>query len=207
MLDAGYGQQVPLPLAQGGTGSTSKNFVDLSTTQSVAGAKTFTNGIGPINTGFTSFATGGAVNLLNASSGAVGATVSGSIYWAALLIPMNVTLTGVIFTVGTGGTDKWIGALYNSSGALIANTLLTGTTSGTSATKQAIPFTGTVAVSGPSVYYIALQSNGATNTYRAFANTVEGFITGSTTGSFGTLPSITPGTTYTANIGPFASTY
>ena len=34
----------PLPLAQGGTGSTTKNFVDLSTNQTVAGVKTLSNG-------------------------------------------------------------------------------------------------------------------------------------------------------------------
>jgi len=35
----------PLPLAQGGTGSTTQNFVDLTSTQSVAGTKTFTGEI------------------------------------------------------------------------------------------------------------------------------------------------------------------
>jgi hypothetical protein len=35
----------PLPVAQGGTGSATQNYVDLTTTQTVAGAKTFTNNI------------------------------------------------------------------------------------------------------------------------------------------------------------------
>ena len=39
------GLTTPLSIGQGGTGSSTKNFVDLSTNQSVAGYKTFTSGI------------------------------------------------------------------------------------------------------------------------------------------------------------------
>jgi hypothetical protein len=39
------GLTTPLSVAQGGTGSTAKNFVDLSTTQSIGGSKTFSNQI------------------------------------------------------------------------------------------------------------------------------------------------------------------
>lgn len=43
----------PLPLAQGGTGSATKNFVDLTTGQTVAGAKTFTSALVANATGAT----------------------------------------------------------------------------------------------------------------------------------------------------------
>jgi hypothetical protein len=39
------GLTTPLSISQGGTGSSTKNFVDLSTSQSIAGYKTFTSGI------------------------------------------------------------------------------------------------------------------------------------------------------------------
>jgi hypothetical protein len=36
---------VPVPISKGGTGSATQNFVDLSSTQAVGGAKTFTGGV------------------------------------------------------------------------------------------------------------------------------------------------------------------
>lgn len=166
------------------------------------------NGITPVHTGFTAFGTGGMINTLNVSSGTSVTMVAGTIYWAAVFIPFTVTLTGVIVSVGTtGGTDLWIGSLYSNSGTLLANSVLTGTTAGTANTKQKLAFTSTATVLGPSVYYIALQSNGTTAKFLSFPNATEGFVTGSVTGTFGTLPTITPGTTYTQNVGPFANTY
>jgi hypothetical protein len=53
-----------LPVANGGTGSTTQNYVDLTTAQTAAGAKTW-SGLGTFNAGITS--TGAVVNL-NASS-------------------------------------------------------------------------------------------------------------------------------------------
>ncbi len=126
---------------------------------------------------------------------------------------MNITVSGVIFTVGSaGGTDKWIAALYNSAGTLLGNSDTAGITMGSSALKQKFSFTGgtgsgPVAVPGPAAYFIGLQSNGTTANFRGFINATEGFITGSATGSFGTVLSITPGTIYTVHVGPFASTY
>ncbi|MFI9271876.1 right-handed parallel beta-helix repeat-containing protein [Kitasatospora sp. NPDC052896] len=166
------------------------------------------NGITPVHTGFTAFGTGGMINTLNVSSGTSVTMVAGTIYWAAVLIPFTVTLTGVMVSVGTtGGTDSWIGVLYNSTGSVVANSTLSGTTAGSANTKLKLPFTSTATVLGPAVYHIALQSNGTTAKFLAFGSGSEGFVTGSTTGVFGTLPTITPGTTYTAGTGPFANTY
>lgn len=205
----------PLPLAQGGTGSATKNFVDLSSAQTaIAGAKTFTNaltpagGMMPTVAGFTSFGTGGAVNTLNATSGTNKTLVAGTIYWAAVYIPFNVQLTGLIFSAGTtGGTDLWIGGLYDAAGSLAASSSLSGTTAPTANSKKKFPFVSACTALGPSVYYITLQSNGTTATALMFSNSAEGFVTGSTTGSFGTLPSIAPGTSFTPTVGCFASTY
>jgi hypothetical protein len=121
---------------------------------------------------------------------------------------MNVTLTGIILSIGsTGGTDNFIAGLYDSAGALLASSSLSGILAGTTGTKQKFVFTAPVTVVGPGTYYAAVQSNGTTAKFLAMSNATEGFVTGSVAGTFGTLPSITPGTTYTASIGPFASTY
>ncbi|GAB2696003.1 beta strand repeat-containing protein [Kitasatospora kifunensis] len=166
------------------------------------------NGITPVHAGFTAFGTGGMINTLNVSSGTPVTMTAGTIYWAAVFVPFTVTLTGVMVSVGTtGGTDLWIGSLYNSAGTVIANSSLAGTAAGSANTKMKLAFTSTATVLGPAVYYCALQSNGSTAKFLGFGNGSEGFVTGSTTGTFGTLPTITPGTTYTAGVGPFANTY
>jgi len=162
----------------------------------------------PITAGFVSFGTGGMPNVLNVTSGTSVTTVAGTIYWAAIPVLWNVTLTGIIFSVGsTGGTDKFIAGLYNSAGTLLANSDLAGITVGTANTKQKYVFASATTISGPGTYYVAIQSNGTTAKFLAFSNVTEGFVTGSTTGSFGTLSSMTPGTTYTASVGPYATLY
>lgn len=166
--------------------------------------RTFT----PISPGFVSFGTGGMPNVLNVTSGTSVTTVAGTIYWAAIPVLWNATITGIILSVGsTGGTDKFIAGLYNSAGVLIANSDLAGITVGTANTKQKYVFTSATMVNGPGTYYVAVQSNGTTAKFLAFSNATEGFVTGSAAGSFGTLPSITPGTTYTVNVGPYATLY
>lgn len=205
----------PLPISQGGTGSSSQDFVDLSSSQpSIGGAKTFmsaltpSGGITPTISGFTAFGVGGQIDILNTTSGASTAMVAGSIYYGAALIPYNCVLTGIMATVGgTGGTDSWIGALYDSGGTLVANSITSGMTVAAANTKMNMPFTSTCNVVGPAVYYIAIQSNGNTAKFQALNNTLEGFVTGSATGVFGVLPSIAPGTSYTQAAAPFANTY
>lgn len=163
----------------------------------------------PVTGGFTSFATGGSANLLNSTSGGSLATVAGTFYYAALWIPFNVTLTGLIFTTGNvGGTDSWVVALWPiAGGSALANSSLSGIAAPAANTKKLYAFTGTVPVAGPAVYLAGFQSNGTTAKYMGFNNAVEGFATGSVAGVFGTVPSLTPATTYTSSVGPFATTY
>jgi hypothetical protein len=135
--------------------------------------------------------------------------VAGTFYYAALYIPFNVTLTGIQVATGSvGGTDNWIVALWPiAGGSALANSALAGIAAPSSNTKKTFAFTGTVGVTGPGVFIVGLQSNGTTAKFLAFNNAVEGFATGSVAGSFGTVPSLSPATTYTANVGPFANTY
>lgn len=161
--------------------------------------------------GFTTFGTGGGINTLNTTSGTDTVAVVGTIYWAAVYIPVSITVTGVTYTTGaTNGAGNVIGALYNSAGTLVSNSALAGTAVSASQLKQQLTFVGAggaVAITGPGVYYIALQFSATTAKFKSFSNALESFVVGSVTGSFGTLPSITPGTTYATGVGPYASTF
>jgi len=136
--------------------------------------------------------------------------VAGTTYWAEVFIPRNVTLTGVgVLNGATVGTDEWIVALYDSDGgAVVANSALAGTTSSGANAFQEIAFTSTYAAVGPARYWVALQSNGTTDTLRTIAaSTYVDVLTKSATGTFGTLPSLTVPTTFTANVGPIGYVY
>lgn len=176
------------------------------TNKTISGASNTITGITQVGTPWTVWYAGNAGNLLNSTSGTSTAPVAGSIYWAQVYIGANCTITGITYSIGTASGGNVIAALYNSSGTLLGNTALAGTLVGTLSTKQSIPLTSTVAVTGPGSYFIALQFSSTTPRFLTFA-TAEKFVVGSTTGTFGTLPSITPGTTFTAGVGPFAATY
>lgn len=129
--------------------------------------------------------------------------VAGSIYYSEVNIGYPAVLTGLGVKVGaTGGTDDWNVGLYSSAGALLATSILTGTVAGTAATWQQIPFTATYTLTQGGVYFLALQSNGTTATFEALNAPTSPTFTGSKTGGFGTWTSITPPTTYTADVGP-----
>lgn len=134
--------------------------------------------------------------------------VAGSIYYSSINIGFPAVLTGISVKVGsTGGTDTWIVGLYSPTGVLLANSTLSGTTAGTASTWQQLPFTATYNLTQPGTYFLALQSNGTTATFGSRNAPTSPTLTGSKTGSAGTLTSITPPTTYTANLGPRALVY
>ena len=132
-------------------------------------------------------------------------------YYAALFIPFTVTLTGIIASVPTAeaNTDKWNAAIWPAAGgAALANSFLSGTACPNNVAEDfALPFTGTVMIPGPAVYFAGIQSNGDTCRLEVFNNNVEGFATGDTAGTFGTVISLTPPSTYTASVGPMLKTY
>lgn len=156
--------------------------------------------------------------------------VSGTIYYTQINIGATYTptprgstisqqsfqLNGINIPIGTGGTDTWYVGLWDSSGTLVAQCATAGVTAGTSNTIQQIPFYGssgsgsaaTPVTVTSGTYYMGLQSNGTTATFKALNSPVWPFATGSQAGSAGTLAAITsPATTYTQNLGPMASLY
>lgn len=136
--------------------------------------------------------------------------VAGKIWASQLFIPANATLTGACVLNGaTVGTDKWVFALYDSSGALVANTAVAGVTTATASKYQCIAFTATVQVAGPMSYYIAVQGNGTTDNFQSYAtaSVPTNYGTTAQTGVFGTLAAITPSITFTAAQGPIMMVY
>jgi len=136
-------------------------------------------------------------------------TVAGTRYYSSVIVGNPALLTGVnVLVGGTGGTDEWLVELHGPTGVLLATSNISGVTAGTANTWQQIPFTATYNLTVPGTYFVALQSNGTTATPATYAApTNPGLLTGSATGTFGTGASITPPTTYTANVGPIVALY
>lgn len=151
------------------------------------------------------WATGGAPT--SATAGNDTACSNGDRYWVSLQVPGPILLTGLSYLIGSvGGTDKVIVELHNNAGTLVATSALAGATVGTAANLQSVAFTSTYTAQ-PGRYFAAVQFNGTTAKFRTYNIPGSAFITGTVAGTFGTSAAITPGTTFTANIGPICSTY
>lgn len=180
----------------------------LSSTLSVTGATTLTGGITAGSGTLKNFShKWRPVALTDGTSTTPSAT---TVYLSQVFVEANATLTGIkVLNAATVGTDKYIVALFNSSGTALANSALAGVTTSGAGAYQAIPFTATYDVKGPGVYWIALYVNGTTDRFRSLPAAAEiGGLAGSVTGqTFGTVAAITAPTTFTADKGPVAFTY
>jgi hypothetical protein len=127
-----------------------------------------------------------------------------------VFIPVaGVTLTGIgVLNGGTVATDKIIVALYDSTGALLASSALAGTNMASTNVFQETAFTATYTTLRPGRFWIAVQTNGANANIRTIATaTWIDVLTSNVAGTFGTLPALTPPTTFTAGKGPIAYVY
>ena len=132
--------------------------------------------------------------------------VANQIWLSEIRLSSNVLLTGVSFLIGgTGGTDKAVAILYDSSGNVLAWSASAGATVGTASTFQRLAFTQQYQAA-PGLYYVGIQTNGTT----AYLQTqpagdhntgVDG------TQTFGALAKTTPPTTFTAAKGPICMLY
>lgn len=172
--------------------------------ETVALDTNLSGGASPQEANFNLFQLATAVSLVG--NGLDKTMVAGSRYYTAYPISTPQTFTGAQVRVGgTGGTDNWILELHGPTGLLLATTATAGTTAGTANTWQQIAFTATYTVTVPGQYWVAIQSNGTTakfDSINGLASLTGMPFTGSATGTFGTGASITPPTTYTANLGP-----
>ncbi len=111
-----------LPIANGGTNSATQNFVDLTTAQTAAGAKIWSN-LGTFNAGITS--TGATVNL-NVSSN-FGININTGTSQGAIAIG-NTLSTGITEQVGTGNysLDGTANSTYTVGASTVGGTMTIG---------------------------------------------------------------------------------
>ena len=181
----------------------------LSTTSTLAvtGASTLTGGI------VQATAPHGFANWINATAttGTDTACANDTQFVTSIFVPVNKTLTGVTFLIGSvGGTDKVYVVLYDADGAVLANSSLTGggATLGTAAQTQAVAFTSTYAAKGPRLYYVGVSVNGSTGKLRTVpAYCSAGLFAGSVTQTHGTVAAITEPVTFTADKAPICFVY
>jgi len=201
-------------IATGGVTSTgtlaATNAATVGTTLAVTGATTLTGGVAQTAPMTRFFST----PTVQASTDGTNATPSITVvYLSQILIPFNCTLTGAaIFNGATVGTDKWIYALFNSSGTPVANTATAGTTTSGADAFQQIAFTTTYAAKGPETYWVGLYANGTTDRFNAIPTGLLGLSQAALAGSvstqtFGTVAAVTLPTTQTADVGPFCYVY
>jgi hypothetical protein len=139
------------------------------------------------------------------TSGTDTAGINGQVWISEIRIPVNVTLTGISFLLGSvGGTDKVIVSLYDSKGNVLATSAVAGVTAGTLATFQRVAFTAPITLA-PGLYYVGVQTNGTTAKLRTQA--AGDHNTGVASQTFGTPVAITPPASFTAANGPIAMTY
>src|SRR6185369_10945715 len=137
------------------------------------------------------------------------AGVNGTVWFADVFIPFVGTFTGIgVLNGGTVATDKIIVALHDSSGAVLANSALAGTNMASTNVFQETAFTATYTTLRPGRFWISVQTNGANANIRTIATaTWIDVLTNNVAGTFGTLPTLTPATSFAAGKGPIAYLY
>ena len=176
-----------------------------STGLSITGTTTMTGGLVATVNRLTTIPIGAVAY---ASVGTSAVHVAGTIYSVELWVPANKTITGVgVLNGATVGTDNLIVALANSAGTVVATSALAGALSSGANVFQEIALTATYAAVGPGRYWVIVQCNGTTATTRRIAASTYLPFAGSAAGVFGTLSTITPPTSTTADTGPIAYVY
>jgi hypothetical protein len=177
----------------------------VGTTLGVTGASTLTGGVVATSAGFSNW------QPIAATSGTDTTPASGTQFVSTLWLPVNKTITGIAYLIGSvGGTDKVYAVLYSATGAVLANSSLTtnGATVGTAANIQTLDFVTPYAAVGPALYYVGISMNGTTarlRTVPAFCQ--AGILAGSVSQVHATVAAITVPSTFTADKAPVAFVY
>jgi hypothetical protein len=161
-----------LPVAQGGTGSTTKNFVDLTTAQTVAGAKTFSSApIVSTLTAGTCVQAGSGGTLV--STGSACGTTSGGITSLTGSGPISASTSGGSGSVGcaTCVTGVTAGGNLTSSGGTTPDIELS-TSPSFSGTVNATAYTGSTISLGGGGPQINIGSTSIASTAASFGGTV-----------------------------------
>jgi hypothetical protein len=154
------------------------------------------------NTG-TAFSTGGMVP----SSATDGTDVTASTtttYVCELNLRCSALLTGASILQGSTGAGNCTLYLLDYNGTQLAKTA-SFSVSGSTAQYVGDNFLSSYFAAGPGRYYIAAQFDNASNKFRAHALGLFG--ASSVASTYGALPTLTPPTAFTTNVGPIVSTY
>lgn len=139
------------------------------------------------------------------------APVAGTTYFGEIVVPYNRASQGAcILNGGTVGTDNHLVALYDYQGNLVANSAVAGALAAGVSLLQCFAWVTPVELAGPATYYLAVQSNGTTATLGLYVtgNVGSSYVTGSVTGTFGTIKqTIAPGNSFTTAKGPIGTLY
>lgn len=172
-----------------------------------------------IGKGKMQIAVGGAgiVNYTNFGRGmdslTGGTSVTGvatTLFMSQIQVHTGASITGIaVNNAATVGTNKYIVALFDYQGKVVATSALAGVTTSGANVYQKVPFIAPVTLTGATAYWIGLYINGATDTFFALpASKAGGGLAGTVTGqTFGTVATVVVPTTFTAGAGPIAYTY
>lgn len=137
----------------------------------------------------------------------------------SIIVPRSGIFTGIqVLQGGTATTDNITAGLYDSIGTPIANTGATGVLLAGASTFKNLPFTAGAAggaqtltlVTGPALYFIGVTGNGtAAGAYQTVPTaTFKNLFSQATTSiTFGTFPSFTVPSTFTADLAPVVCFY
>lgn len=122
-----------------------------------------------------------------------------------VFVPVNTTLTGIKWVGNASSTGNVQFSLATSAGAPITAAQTASTATSATANYQTAAFVTPYVALGPRKYFILMQ-NSAANHYQAVA--LGNFGTAVKTAEvFGTFTTVTPPTTFAADICPYADTY
>lgn len=189
------------PVFSAGIGATTFN-----STLTVTGALTPTGGVAAAG-GFsgTTVCHSGGVAAIVAATGTDKTAVNTETYIVEVFVPCNMTITGVALLHLATSTGNVQVSLADSTGAPIAAAQSASTATVAAAAFQQVPFATPYAAKGPAKYYVLLQNSGS-NHFRA--HNIGNFGANKKTGeTYGTFTSVTPPTTFTADLGPVCDLY
>ncbi len=134
------------------------------------------------------------------------AAAATEIYCSEIDLPYSQLLTGLAPLNGTiVGTNKHFAILYDSAGAVLANTSIAGVTTAGASTYQKMNFVTKYYAVGPARYFACDGLNGTTDTIRHAATAVnDNILGGAVTGQvFGTAAAVTLPSTFTNIKAPY----
>jgi hypothetical protein len=184
-----------IPIANGGTGSSTQNFVDLSTTQTIGGAKTFTgthtlNGGATIPAGATVSNAGTITNTGTISGGTI---IASTMAWSGLTAkPTTISGYGITDNIVTSITAGSNITVSNPTGAGAATVGITGiipvANGGTgSSTQNFVDLSTAQTIAGAKTFSGAVTLNAGGSIPAAQTLTNAGTITNTGTITGGTI--------------------